>query len=209
MSKSQQLNRSFASRRPVRRSTFSAPPISTKPPALKRPDPSRSGRRSFRRARVRHRTPMLMRMKAFYVLSGELVIEFEGESAPHALRPAASSSAHAASAMPSAMSATSQPACSSFARRVAVLIRCLPNWTPRPPPACRKWESWWPSPPNTASPSSRRLPEMSFQTVGGVRSNSMPLARQVPPVAHQDFQLREQPCPFVFLSMVSSQRERD
>ena len=49
--------------------------------------------------------------EAFYVLSGELLIEFEGEPAPHRAGPGNFFSERAAGAMPSATSATSRRTC--------------------------------------------------------------------------------------------------
>src|SRR5438874_1509165 len=63
MAKSRQLKRSFAIRQPVRRSTCLASPTSTRQPARRPRGPSRSGKTWFRRARVRHRIPMPVRMK--------------------------------------------------------------------------------------------------------------------------------------------------
>jgi hypothetical protein len=76
--------------------------------------------------------------EAFYVLSGELLVDFEGPHAPRRIGPGGSSMVHATGAMAIAMSATSRRACWSCARRAVASIRCLPNSMSLPPTACRK-----------------------------------------------------------------------
>ena len=93
--------------------------------------------------------------EAFYVLSGELLIEFEGEPAPRQVATGGFFSAQRTGGMLSVMSATGRHASLSSAYRAAASTRCLRNCRRPQPRACRNSASWRPSPKNMGSSWSR------------------------------------------------------